>query len=228
MILHAMRVLIRALLILLCMPIAAFVVYVAAAFGALLLAPDGIEAENGIVLYACDNGVHTDLVVPVAAGGTDWRGMFVAEAFAGPTDAYDHIGIGWGSRDFYVNTPTWSDVNLARTVKSVLWDETVLHVEYRPRPNAVETCRQWRTDEGTYGRVSGYIRDSLRLSQGKPVQAARGYGEKDTFYVANGSYTILDTCNQWTGNALRLGGAPVAPWTPFSFLVLWKMPMISS
>src|SRR5690348_8612996 len=228
MILHAMRVLIRALLILLCMPIAAFVVYVAAAFGALLLAPQVTEAESGIVLYACDNGVHTDLVVPVAAGGTDWRTMFMAEAFGGPTDGYDHLGIGWGSRDFYVNTPTWSDVKLATTVKSVLWDETVLHVEYRPRPTAAEPCREWRTDEAAYGRIAGFIRDSLRLSQGKPVQAAPGYGARDSFYVANGSYTILDTCNQWTGNALRLGGAPVAPWTPFSFLVLWKMPMISS
>jgi uncharacterized protein (TIGR02117 family) len=228
MILHAMRVLIRALLLFLCIPVVAFAVYVAAAFGALLLAPDATEAEDGIVLYACDNGVHTDLVVPVAAGGTDWRAMFMAEAFTGPTGAYDHVGIGWGSRDFYVNTPTWSDVKLTRTVKSVLWDETVLHVEYRPRPSAVETCREWRTDEAAYGRIAGFIRDSLRLSQGRPVQAAPGYGGRDTFYVANGSYTILDTCNQWTGEALRAAGAPVAPWTPFSFLVLWKMPMISS
>ena len=40
----------------------------AAAFGALLLVPDAGEPAEGIVVYACDNGVHTDLIVPVVAG----------------------------------------------------------------------------------------------------------------------------------------------------------------
>ena len=62
---------------------------------------------------------------------------------------------------------------------------------------------------------------------GRPVKAGPGYGVRDAFFLANGRYTIIDTCNQWTGQALRAGGAPVAPWTPFSFLVLWNLPMIS-
>jgi hypothetical protein len=59
------------------------------------------------------------------------------------------------------------------------------------------------------------------------VPVARGYGPRDIFYAANGRYTAIDTCNQWTGQALRAGGAPVAAWTPFSFLVLWNLPTIS-
>lgn len=223
-----MRVVIRALLILLCIPLAALALYTIAAFGALLFAPQASEPGEGIVVYACDNGVHADLVVPVSAADTDWRAIFTPDSFTGPVAPFDHIGLGWGSRDFYVNTPRWADVDVATSVKSVLWDETVLHVEYRPRPKAAEQCRQWRVDAAAYGRIAGFIRDTLRLSQGRPVQAAPGYGARDTFYVANGRYTILETCNQWTARALRLGGAPVAPWTPFSFLVLWKMPMIPS
>jgi uncharacterized protein (TIGR02117 family) len=203
---------------------ASLLLYLTAAFGALLFTPDATEAEEGVDIYACDNGVHTDLVVPVVAAGVDWHAAFRPEAFAGPVDTYDHINIGWGSRDFYINTPTWSDVDIGMAVKSVLWDETVLHVAFRARPTAAENCRRWRASQTDYERITAFIRDSLRLSQGLPVKAAPGYGARDAFFVANGQYTIIDTCNQWTGEALRLAGAPVAPWTPFSFLVLWNMP----
>ena len=222
-----MRVLIRLLLVLLCIPLSALAVYTVAAFGALLLVPDATEPEQGVLLYACDNGVHTDLIVPVVAGGTDWRALFGQQAFIAPVEALDHIGLGWGSRDFYINTPTWADLDIATAVKSVLWDETVLHVEYRPRPVAGENCRQWRADPASYERIASFIQDSLRLSGERPVQAAAGYGPRDAFFVANGRYTILETCNQWTGRALRLAGAPVAPWAPYSFLVTWNLPMIS-
>jgi uncharacterized protein (TIGR02117 family) len=223
-----MRFLIRAFLILLCIPVAAPVIYTIAAFGALLFAPEATQPEDGTAIYACDNGVHTDLVVPVSAPGADWRATFGAEAFTGAVAGYDHIGVGWGSRDFYINTPTWADLDLTTAAKSVLWDETVLHVEYRPRPTSAENCRQWRASPAAYGRIAEFIRESLRLSQGQPVQEASGYGDRDVFYVANGRYTIIETCNQWTARALRLADAPVAPWAPYSFLVLWNMPTISN
>ncbi|HJT12127.1 MAG TPA: TIGR02117 family protein [Dongiaceae bacterium] len=222
-----MRLLIRAILILLCLPFIALALYTVAAFGALLLVPEASEPADGVLIYACDNGVHTDLIVPVVVGSTDWRGLFGQRAFIAPVEAYDHIGLGWGSRDFYINTPTWADLDIATALTSVLWDETVLHVEYRPRPTAGENCRQWRADLASYERIAGFIRQTLRLSGEHPVQAAPGYGARDAFFVANGEYTILGTCNQWTGRALRLAGAPVAPWTPYSFLVTWNLPMIS-
>jgi uncharacterized protein (TIGR02117 family) len=225
--LQAMRFLIRTILILVCLPLVALAFYTIAAFGALLLTPDSSEPEDGVLVYACDNGVHTDLIVPAVAGGVDWRALFGQQPFIATVAAYDHIGLGWGSRDFYINTPTWADLDIATAVKSVLWDETVLHVEYRPRPVPTEKCRQWRADPASYERITAFIHETLRLSGERPVQAAAGYGRRDAFFVANGQYTILETCNQWTGRALRLAGAPIAPWTPYSFLVTWNLPMIS-
>jgi len=227
MMLRAMRFLIRAILVLVCLPFVALALYTAAAFGVLLLPQSVTVWEDGPTIYACDNGVHTDLIVPVMAGNTDWRALFGQRAIVAPVTAYDHVAFGWGSRDFYINTPTWADVDIATAAKSVLWDETVLHVEYRPSPVAAENCRPWRAGPAAYARITGYIRATLRLSGGLPVQAAPGYGARDAFFVANGQYTLFETCNQWTGRALRLSGAPVAPWTPFSFLVTWNLPMIS-
>jgi len=156
--LRVMRFLIRAILILVCLPLTALALYTAAAFGALLLAPEGSEPEEGVLIYACDNGVHTDLVVPVMAGGTDWRALFGQRAFVAPVTTYEDIAFGWGSRDFYINTPTWADLDIATALKSVLWDETVLHVEYLPEPVDRENCRPWRADPGAYARITRHVR----------------------------------------------------------------------
>lgn len=197
--------------------------FVAVAFS-LLLPPHPPPPNEGVEIYACDNGVHADLVLPVAAGGTDWRSIFAPEFFGGPINQFDYIGIGWGSRDFYLQTPRWADVNPRLAIKALTWDETVLRIDYRPRPGPGEDCGQWRVSEATYRRVVDFVRTGLALNAGRPHFAAAGYGAQDAFFTANGRYTIFDTCNQWTGQALRFAGAPVAAWAPFSFLVLWHLP----
>lgn len=207
--------------------LAAPLLYTLAAFGALLL-PHGVGTEGEVTLYACDNGVHTDLVLPVAAAGIDWRRVFAPAAFAGPTDQYGFVSLGWGSRDFYLNTPTWADVEIGRAVAALLWDETVVRAEFRPRPGPGEKCGTWRVGVSEYQRIAAYVRDSLRQSQSLPVQVAPGYGRRDAFFAGNGRYTIATTCNEWTAEALRLAGAPVAPWAPFSFLVLWYLPPVAT
>jgi uncharacterized protein (TIGR02117 family) len=202
-------------------------IYVGAAFGFAVLTPKlGLPRGEGVRIYACDNGVHTDLVLPVAAEGIDWRQL------PHPNDTarlgFSHVSFGWGSRDFYINTPTWADVRPMTALKALLWDETVLHVEYRPEPQAGENCGVWAVGSDDYRRIAAYVRESLRSwPTQSPTLVAAGYGPRDAFLAAEGQYTFIDTCNQWTGPALRAGGAPVAPWTPFSFLVLWNLPMIS-
>src|SRR5262245_51773754 len=147
------------LFVLLGLLIAAPAVYVGVAFGSLLWPRPVTIAETNLVIYACDNGVHTDLVLPVAAAGIDWRATFTPGAFRGPVDGFDHIGIGWGSRDFYLNTPTWADFDVATAVRSVLWDETVIRVDYRPSPVAGEACGWWRVTDADYQRIAAFVRD---------------------------------------------------------------------
>ncbi len=206
------------------------------AYGALALAlaiPTPIAqapavGEDAITLYACDNGVHVDLVLPVSGGGIDWRGLFDPRHFRGAVAGQDHIAIGWGSRDFYMATPQWRDFRLDFALKALLWDETVLHVEYRERPSAGADCRQWRAGPEHYRGLADFVRASLDLEAGSPVPVGAGYGSSDAFFESQGRYTVISTCNQWTGQALARAGAPVAPWTPFSFLVAWRLAPVDS
>jgi uncharacterized protein (TIGR02117 family) len=221
------RVMRRFLLILSTLLIAVPAVYIGIAFGLAALTPRlALPQGRGIAIYACDNGVHTDLVLPVAAEGIDWRQLPHPDPYA--IAAFSHVSFGWGSKDFYINTPTWADVRPMTALKALLWDETVLHVEYRPEPQPGEACGVWVVGSADYQRIAAHVRASLRgWPMQRPVLVAQGYWARDAFLAGEGQYTAIDTCNQWTGQALRAGGAPVAAWTPFSFLVTWNMPMIS-
>jgi uncharacterized protein (TIGR02117 family) len=220
----------RLLLIVLSLLIGIPALYIGVAFGLAILTPKlELPRGSGITIYACDNGVHTDLVLPVKTADVDWRHL-LPDAFPGQFDPEAYLSFGWGSRDFYINTPTWSDVRITTTLKAVLWDETVVHVDYRPKPRPGETCGFWVVGTRDYRRIVEHVLDSVRgmYLTPRPRPIAPGYGPTDVFYAGEGQYTVVDTCNQWTGRALRASGTPVAAWTPFSFLVLWNMPMISN
>lgn len=220
----------RALLILLAILIAIPAIYVGVAFGlAVATKRQAFPPHAGIAIYACDNGVHTDLVLPVWTSDVKWTEL-LPDAFPGRRFLpHYYLSFGWGSRDFYINTPHWSDLRPGTAIKALLWDETVVHVEYRARPTEAEGCGAWLVDDEHYARIVDYVRASLRSADGapRPVPIAPGYGPADVFYAAAGEYSPIDTCNQWTGQAMRAGGAPVASWTPFSFLVLWNLPIVS-
>jgi uncharacterized protein (TIGR02117 family) len=218
-----MRRLLRLLIILVCLVPIALLIYTLAAFGLSVATSRAPLPTEGTLIFACDNGVHTDLVMPVNSGGIDWRTLFPQQHFIAPIDERGFVNVGWGSRDFYLNTPTWADVEFGRVMKALAWDETVIRVDYRHELTG-ESCALWRVDVESYRRIAAFVTESLRLSQGQAVKTAAGYGDHDAFFIANELYSPIETCNQWTGQALRAGGAPVAPWTPFSFLVLWNLP----
>jgi len=59
--------------------------------------------------YVYTSGVHTDLVVPVRAQGVDWSLAFPAQHFGEPPRDASFIAIGWGDREFYLDTPRWGE-----------------------------------------------------------------------------------------------------------------------
>lgn len=201
--------------------------YVLVAFGFALSVPKQPprQGDPGLIAVAvCDNGVHADIVVPALAAGIDWRSLF-ADALSEPIAAErDHVAFGWGSREFYAQTPRWRDVRPLLAARAVFWDRTALHVEFRQPPRQGDDCRKWHATGDEYHALSRFILSSIEMPDGRPVAIAQGYGATDAFFAATGRYTLIGTCNQWSGQALKSMGAPVALWTPFSFLVGWNLP----
>jgi uncharacterized protein (TIGR02117 family) len=175
------------------------------------------QPESGVRIYVIDNGVHTDLVLPVVAEGVDWRDRVKPEDIANPKQAgHPWLAFGWGDRDFYLNTKTWGDVSPVRVGKALSgMGRTVLHVAHLPAPGEGPHMRTIVLTPDQYRRLAAYVRGTF--GEGPSVH---GYGDNDAFYEARGGYSALRTCNQWTGGALREAGVKMGWWTPLPFTVM--------
>lgn len=185
------------------------------------------EAERGVTVFVRTNGVHTWIMMPKVTPLMDWRPYAPPEHLRDPRyGAGDHVAIGYGNREFYLNTPTWSDLSLKTAFYAFFGNgPSLLHVEHddRPRPNEWQRPIVLRPDE--YRRLTAYIARRFRRDAGGrtiPV-LGRGYGPNDMFYEANGGYSFVLTCNEWTGRALRAAGVRTGLWTPFEQSIMWRL-----
>jgi len=166
---------------------------------------------QGVTVYVIDNGIHTDLVLPASAEGVAWDDLLKPEHLADPQRAAaSHLAFGWGDRDFYLNTPTWWDVNPIRVGRAFVGaGATVVHVSHIAEPKVGKDAKKIVLRPEEYRRLATFIRETF--GEGLP---ARGYGAADAFYVARGGYSLFRTCNAWTGDGLRAAGVRVGAWTP--------------
>ncbi|WP_255990529.1 TIGR02117 family protein [Chitinolyticbacter albus] len=186
------------------------------------------SSDATIDIYVQSNGVHTDLVLPVVTAQQDWRRFFPTQHMRQVEAAPAWLALGWGNREFYLNTPQWSDLTL-RTAWGALSGQggTLLHAEYlRVTPRGPQ-ARRWRLTPAQYAVLIAYVHDTVRQEGGHAMQiAGYHYNRRDAFYEAHGRYHLFRTCNGWTGAALRRVAAPVSAWTPFDWQVLWHLPRV--
>ena len=213
------------LLALLLAPVAAYLL--AALVGTLLPTNrDWQEAKQGVTIFIETNGVHTWVVVPTVNAEMDWRPMLPAEHIRDLRYAGNYIAIGFGNRDFYLNTPTWGDLSLKTAAAALIGGgPTLMHVihEWNPTPN--EYQRPIRLSRDQYRRLVRYLNAGFALRDGKTIPLiGRGYGPSDVFYESRLSYNLGNTCNEWTGEALRAAGVKTGVWTPFAQSIMWRMP----
>ncbi|MEL6852718.1 MAG: DUF2459 domain-containing protein, partial [Bacteroidota bacterium] len=92
------------------------------------------EDKGPIEIFVVSNGVHTDICVPVQAAGVDWLSFVPDSGFGGGTKRY--LSMGWGEEDFYLNTPSWSDLSIGTALSAIfLPTSTAMHVTvYRGKP----------------------------------------------------------------------------------------------
>ncbi|MDO7843307.1 TIGR02117 family protein [Sphingomonas immobilis] len=178
---------------------------------------------EGVRIAVSSNGVHTGLIVPVAAAGVDWRDLVRPEDIADPRyAALDSLEIGWGERTFYLETATWADAKPLTILSAAIGSRrTVMHVDHLRFPAASDDVRHITLRPEEYRRLAAFVRASFGQSApGTRGWHRTGYFKNDAFYEANGTYSALYTCNTWTGDALKHAGVRVGAWTPFPATVL--------
>ena len=194
--------------------------YLAAAVGLGLLPVnrDFTPAADGVEIALVSNGFHVDLILPMSAAGIDWTSWCPPAAFGGA--AAPAIAFGWGDRDFYLETPSYADMRPLTALRALLFSSrTLLHVTYVDDPRRIVDRRRITITPAAYRRLAASVaatfrRDAAGNTERLPV---RGYGARDAFYRAVGTYSPFETCNEWLGAGLRQAGIRTGWWTPFAF-----------
>ncbi|WP_426480475.1 TIGR02117 family protein [Chryseobacterium sp. R2ACT005] len=180
---------------------------------------DGQKKEIPIYIYT--NGVHTDIVMPVKNDLQDWSMKIpFANTKSKKTD-YQYIGIGWGDKGFYLDTPTWADLKFSTAVKAAFWlSDSAMHCTYYNTMKEGDDCKMIMISRNQYENLVKFVEDKFDRDQNGhfmliPTNAV--YSDNDAFYDAKGTYSFLYTCNTWSNNALKAAGQKAALWTPSDF-----------
>lgn len=188
---------------------------------------DFVPDEDGIDIYISSNGVHTDMFVPVTTSVFDWRTVLLEEHFQRPTTRFEYVALGWGDREFYVNTPTWEEMSTATTACALLLPtDTIMHAQFGYIRAESDSIRRVRLSIAQYERLVASLRSSFRSdAEGNPVRLnVHTYNSLDCFYGGAGTYHAFNTCNCWTGRMLRESGVKAGWFTPTPYSVLFHLP----
>ena len=209
-------------------------------------APDGPP----VTIYVISNGVHADIVLPARVEGETGLaellglgGMADADASSAGQPrltARTHLAVGWGAREFYLATPTWTEVRPGVALRALALAPAALHVDVMAGPPLADADTRvlHLARQGYRGLVAFMAASLLRDATGRPVPIpvpgnARngdagqgpGYGPGSLFYEATGRFSLVRTCNTWAADALAAAGARAPVWTPLPHFVLHHLPV---
>ena len=176
------------------------------------------KAPNDVTIYLLSNGVHTDVVVPVKNEYMDWRGLIKYEHTDSKDSSYPFVGIGWGDKGFYLQTPEWKDLKLSVALKAALHLSTAaIHATfYKTVDTTIVKSAVLHISKEEYSDLVTFIKNNFLLDrEGNSIHIPStndGYGDSDAFYEAKGSYSLFYTCNTWTNNALKAAHQKAALW----------------
>lgn len=190
--------------------------------------------DDGVVVFIHSKAMHSDLILPVVHGSTDWR-VKLPSAFANATATTEtHVSFGWGDREFSLTTQKWRDVTFGSASLALLWPtEAAMHVQplhgFDVPPVVSQSLMRVRIADQQYDRLVKAISDSFEgataaavpiefPSEGRDTGEAAGH-----FYAATGRFSLPHNCHTWTGDTMRAAGIPVGRYTPLPQSVLWHL-----
>ena len=174
--------------------------------------------KKNIPIYIYTNGVHTDIVVPIKNNLQDWSSKILFDNTISKKQDFNYVGIGWGDKGFYLDTPTWADLKFSTAVKAAFWmSESAMHCTFYKTMTEGDDCVKIIVSEKQYQDLVKFIDAKFdKDDKGNyiliPTKAV--YGKNDAFYDAKGSYSFMNTCNTWANDALKSAGQKAALWTP--------------
>ena len=178
-----------------------------------------VNKEDDITIYILSNGVHTDIVVPIKSSIIDWSRYIKFENTVSKDTSFQYVAIGWGDRGFYLETPSWKELQFDIAFKAAFGlSESAIHTTFHKMLKEQEKCKAISISLSMYQSLVDYILASFKmddLGNTMFIQTDANYGNNDSFYQAKGKYSLFYTCNTWANNALKSCDQKASFWTPF-------------
>lgn len=175
-----------------------------------------VESKN-ISIYIYTNGMHTDLVLPIKNEIMDWSKKIPFENTKSKKTDYQYVGIGWGDKGFYLETPTWADLKISTALKAGFWlSQSAMHCTFYHQMTENEDCKKIMLTEKQYQNLILFIQNTFEKDQNNHfilIKTDAVYDDNDVFYEAKGRYNFTQTCNTWANQGLKVAGQKSALWT---------------
>jgi uncharacterized protein (TIGR02117 family) len=203
--------------------IAFFILYGIIAFFASRITVEG-KSEKGekVQIYLMQSGVHTDFLVPVKNEEMDWTDVFPRENTKLNDTNTRYLAIGWGDKNFYMNTPEWSDLTFKTAIFCMtgLGTAAIHSTYYYDVPKDKPTV-QITLSKNQYKKLIQYVKNTLVITKTQQSLYIKPNNKKvvtdnDAYYEAHMRYNLFHTCNTWINNGLKSCDKKACLWTPTS------------
>ncbi len=184
------------------------------------------QTDCAITIYIANQGIHTAIVVPVENKYFNWHQYLrLSEIGREANSDYQYLSFGWGDRAFMLETATSATINPVTAFKALfLPTPSTMHVQgYLVFPRNKET-KCVKISGANYLNIVNFIKSSFQLDAGgNKIKIGYGYHNSDSFYEAQGNYSILRTCNDWTAEALRKADVNTPVWSTLSSSIMFHL-----
>jgi uncharacterized protein (TIGR02117 family) len=162
------------------------------------------------------NPIHTDIAIPLDAAVLVRFEPLVRAGVPADLPEARYLAFGWGSRAFYIATPTWADLKPGPLLAALTVDAAVLHAAVAGAIDEKRAdVRAFDLTDTEFERLLAFIEQSFSYGTAGLVRIPdSSYGEFDAFFEANGRFTALLGCNTWAAAALREAGLRTGWWNP--------------
>ncbi|PSB20909.1 TIGR02117 family protein [Phormidesmis priestleyi ULC007] len=180
-------------------------------------------------VYVAGDAMHVNLILPVQNQAFDWsQFLSIDQIGRDAQQRYRYLKFGWGDRDFYMNTPSWSEMKISNVLRSLFMpgNPTALYVEgdaeLPHEPNVELKCVG--VSQKDYLQLVAFIKASFQQTdQGQPIRIQDAI-DTSGFYEATGHYSILRTCNTWAADGLDSANIQTPIWSGLAPAVIRQIP----
>lgn len=197
---------------------------VGAVAGAIIVKPDRAAHEpraDLVEVLLVAGPIHYDFLLPLNAATQEEFAFLQKSGLTLDHPAAEWLVMGWGAREFYTATGTYSDLEIKTVLKGLFGDQSVLRVDLAGRlPKHLETRALYLSKVQFRALLHSISSSFRRENAGQVIKLDHmGFSETDVFFEAVGRFDMFRTCNVWVGRQLNAAGMRFGIWTPTPYAI---------